>query len=707
MGAGRIDVTGAANAPLILKETQANYLAANPLAGGDPKTLNSPSMANSRCVESCSWTRTVENSSEMSLTWDASVEGISGLVEPASFTLAPGAKQTLTVNVDVSGREVNVWAFGTLILDPRREGVQSSHLPIAVVPELGSLPDTVIINTARDAGSTLVEELTAVEITELDFTPYGLEPAADHLIDLWQDQTRSDPFDDLGQVWFMLVEIPEGSIRFVSEILDSSATDVDLFVGRDENDDSLPELDELLCDSASAGWNEQCNFDMPAAGTWWILVQNYDSSAAVIDNIRLGTAVVPAADAQNLDFVGPSAVPEFYPFDLRLLYNLEDTYAGQAWYGAFALGTDSQNPGNLGKTNVNLYRHADDVQKSADISVAQPGDTVEFTIEVKKNLLNEDVEYTIVDMIPEGMSYVAGSATATAGNVMVNGDVLTWTGTMASKLNYSVSTNENDPSCATPFVGGGYVNLEDYEIQPQANVSGDGKLYYIEDGPFDYFGEEYTRIYFTDDGYVLFDPGNNYLSPSGVPQTIPNPGLPNNILPVMWQDMEIVYSQALNKGFTYAQDTEDVLRILEFDDMQLLGDSGNTYDFEVIIRREVDSTPGAYEIMYVYDNLNGKLDGPMTIGVENAAGDNSAAFVNNDTGVGSVADDLVICFDWSNFAEEVTITYEVTIDDNVDPGLLVNMATSTTSNVGSEETVAYATVSIGHLIFNPVVLANE
>ena len=53
---GHVDVGAAALAGLLFDETLADYLAANPDEGGDPKTLNLPSFADSQCLAVCSWT---------------------------------------------------------------------------------------------------------------------------------------------------------------------------------------------------------------------------------------------------------------------------------------------------------------------------------------------------------------------------------------------------------------------------------------------------------------------------------------------------------------------------------------------------------------------------------------------------------------------------------------------------------------------------
>ncbi len=72
VGSGLLALGGAANVGLVFNETGANYLAANPAIGGDPKTLNQPSMANYNCGGSCSWTRTVK--AVVSRTWNVTYQ---------------------------------------------------------------------------------------------------------------------------------------------------------------------------------------------------------------------------------------------------------------------------------------------------------------------------------------------------------------------------------------------------------------------------------------------------------------------------------------------------------------------------------------------------------------------------------------------------------------------------------------------------------
>ncbi len=137
IGAGRVELSRAGRAGLILDETEANYLAADPGMGGDPRTLNIPSLNHSACAGTCSFTRTVENATSSSLTWTASKTGPLGLAirsTPSSFTLAAGATQVITVNVSVSYLlPLGSYQFGQLVLTPNDAGVPETHMPVAII----------------------------------------------------------------------------------------------------------------------------------------------------------------------------------------------------------------------------------------------------------------------------------------------------------------------------------------------------------------------------------------------------------------------------------------------------------------------------------------------------------------------------------------------------------------------------------------------
>ncbi len=138
MGSGRLQLSGAGRAGLVMNETYENYLAADPAIGGDPKTLNQPSMVNFDCIVLCTWTRVVSNTLDVSMDWSVSTNitsSISLTVDPAVFTLAPGTEQVLTITADTTAAVQGDTYFGDILLTPGDPtNVASAHLPVVVIP---------------------------------------------------------------------------------------------------------------------------------------------------------------------------------------------------------------------------------------------------------------------------------------------------------------------------------------------------------------------------------------------------------------------------------------------------------------------------------------------------------------------------------------------------------------------------------------------
>jgi len=687
-GSGAVKLGYAANAGFVLDVTTDEFTDSDPRAGGDPKTLNIANMGNSACVYECSWTRTLTSVLETDEDWTASLdmpEGMTGSVEPASFTLAAGGTQDVTVTVNVSGLEIDTWYFAELMLDATSDDTPDAHMPIAVNPTKSALPSIVEIEAGRSAGSQLVTDLISWPITEMTLEVTGLAKGDQYDFELFEDPTNDDAYDNLDDVWWMAFDAPEGTSRIVSEIVASTAPDIDLFVGTGDTPSAATEI----ASSTTASWEEYIDLSAPDAGTYWMLVQNWGASDNQPDAVSAVLAVV-GGDAGNMVVTGPASVGALEPFDLRVFWD-DDMMVGDRWYGAFSIGTDSANPGNVGTVHVNLMRVEDDVTKSVDVSEAGAHDVVTYTITVQPNASNEDIDYTITDAIPDGVTYVEDSATATEGAVSVADGVLTWTGTLPTSVGteptYNMTTSADNAMCDTPF--GGYVNLQDFGIPTQAGITGDTKVWSTFDtgSPFNYYGYEYTGMSFTDDGFALFDADSNYGGSPWTPQAIPNSDLPNNVLSVLWQDFEIFYDEAANTGVSLATAAGGAIVLVEYDDIQFFGGSADTFDFEIVMTRAADDSPGAYEIVYAYDNLNGDLSGPFTIGVENASASDGVALVNNDSAEGVISNGFMVCFDLvAPKVDPVEITFQAKVDvDAVVGSEITNTAVSTTSTPGSTE----------------------
>ncbi len=173
---------------------------------------------------------------------------------------------------------------------------------------------------------------------------------------------------------------------------------------------------------------------------------------------------------------GPASVPELTPFDLQLTWNTPGMMAGDRYYGAFSLGTDAGNAGNIATIPVTITRFDDAVVKVANVNSALPGETVTYTLTVLPNITGVDLNYTLTDTIPAGLTYVPGSATASNGAVSVTGDTLTWSGLMQGSWYYEVATSDTDPNCTMPLAtNGAYVDLNYYGLNTNPAFVGDSQ----------------------------------------------------------------------------------------------------------------------------------------------------------------------------------------------------------------------------------------
>jgi uncharacterized repeat protein (TIGR01451 family) len=165
VGAGRIDLARAPDAGLVLDETPANFLAADPATGGDPKTLNLASMQDSTCIETCSWTRTVKNVTGGHARWELSTTGPAGLelsIDPRrnNLKLGPGESKPITVTADTTLAPQG-WNFATLELEPVGDG-PDLHMPIAVFATNTSDPD--LLSKTVDPATAAKGELLTYQI---------------------------------------------------------------------------------------------------------------------------------------------------------------------------------------------------------------------------------------------------------------------------------------------------------------------------------------------------------------------------------------------------------------------------------------------------------------------------------------------------------------------------------------------------------------
>jgi uncharacterized repeat protein (TIGR01451 family) len=587
-------------------------------------------------------------------------------------------------------------------------------IPAAVMPTAGNLPDLVKFESHRDAGGDTLTDLIAVEITDLTVDAFGFVKGEPTEIQLAKDPSNGDPYNNLSEVYYTVIPMDAGAARLVAEITASTAPDVDLYWGLDLNGDGLPSADEESGNSATATAFEYLSDHYFPVGSddVWVLVQNWQGSGAPLDDITLTLGVVPwePVDPPTMTVNGPETNPAGVPFALDVLWHDIDTEEGDRLYGLIDVFADAAYAVNLGTTEVDVVRGVDDVIKTADVETAAAGDTITYTIEIT-NFTTEAIEYAINDVIPDGVTYVPDSVTG--GAVYDPGtNAITWTGTVdASYRDYVVATSAEDANCTLGFYADGdttddYLDwfTTSYAFAANSSISGDNFWYgtFATYPLFNYYGVDYSGMEFTADGYTGFD----MAATSNINQELPDATDPNNLMGMFWDDFTVVYDLATNKGVTMVGDGAS-LATIEYDDVVLNADPTKTMDMEVGYFLQPDDTPGAYEIIFAYDNITPGLFAAAsgTIGVENVDGTVGTLYSYNDTAL-TIEDGSAICFDWALLpAPPKVITFQVTVDEDALSGPLTNVVLHTNDQIGTVEESATAVVDLNMFkyIYLPII----
>ncbi len=675
LGGGRIQVAMAAKAGLILDETEANFMAADPNANGQPKDLNLPSLGEDECLEICTWSRVFTSAIGDPMTWTISSTGpMTITTDVISFTLPAGGTIPISITADVSSLSPGDWYFGEVVLTPNTTAVPTAHLPLAVIPTSGVLPGRVDIHTRRAAGSTTLEDIESKEITALSTNLYGLTKATMVQESLLIDLTNGDPYDNLndGTTFFITTTVPAGTIRLVAETTYSTADDIDLYVGSGPTPTQATEL----CIGGTINIVEYCELTNPDPGEYWILVQNWDDSGSPPDRVTLHYGTVPDSGAGNMTVTGPTAVGGGVPYDLLVAYDLPDAMPGDRYYGAFDLGSSGASPGDIGTIPVNLVRYEDDVTKTVNDPTPEVGDILTYTLSILPNVTGVDQTYSITDTIPLSLSYVLGSATASEGTVAVSGNLLTYTG-VAQASQYAIA-----PS-SSPF---GYVSLAGLAISPlPCSTACDDEIATIPSGlDFYYLGHHYDSVDIGTNGFIV--PGSGASGNILFNQDLPDPTNPNNVIAPFWTDIDLDGGDGVGGGTWYAADVTNgfsTWHVFEWENAEQWFDPASVYTFQIWIEKGTDN------IWFVYDNLTGNI-AFATVGFENDDGLVGESYYYD--GVGTPPAPGVDLAVGPVLGQPIIIDYNVIAND---PGVFTNTAIHTVDNPSSETASTTETIFVG------------
>lgn len=355
-GAGRPQLGAAVNAGLYLNITADDFRSEHPRFGGDPSRLNLPGMQGLNCFDRCQFTRRVTDM-QGGGSWTVRTEGELNLnVTPSQFTLGNGQSRTLVIEAVADDPEQFLqWVDGAVVLESA--GVPAQRLPITVFAVGGELPEVwnILAGDNRGRASFQLQGLSAISLGRWDAT--GLIPAENRAFNnLPQDPTQGDPYDSPVGVRIELVNVDADTEVLLAQVNQSTAADIDLFVGRDNDGNGIPSADEEDCASISPTVVERCILNQPEPGQYWIVIQNWDSGSAATSSIQAEFAVVPGTNSENFFVNGPGVIPAGEAFTLDIAWDEGEIARNQPWWGAVQLGTDPDFPGNLGVIPVRLVR---------------------------------------------------------------------------------------------------------------------------------------------------------------------------------------------------------------------------------------------------------------------------------------------------------------------------------------------------------------
>ncbi len=357
-GAGRVRVDDAMRIGLYFRVTNQQFIAANPASGGNPGALNLPTIFAENCASQCTFTRTV--TARVNGIWNVSAEGDLDIsVSPSSFTLTNGQTQTLEITINAAGSNGGPEGFadGHIVLQPSSSALVTQRVPVSALVGAGvepGLSKDIVTNSNR--GSAVLEIPDLPLMPEARFNTSALTRLERTTQNLPQDPSPGNPFSGAGR-FVLFVDVPADTLALYAETFESTAEDIDLYVGRDDNGDGVPQPSELRCQGITPDDLETCLIENPEPGSWWIIVQNWQASApGASDEVSVGVAVLTSANDPSFVATGPGLHPGG-PLDLPLYYDQPAMMRNERWMAAVGIASTPDELSNLGVVPVFVRRN--------------------------------------------------------------------------------------------------------------------------------------------------------------------------------------------------------------------------------------------------------------------------------------------------------------------------------------------------------------
>lgn len=699
MGSGRIRVDLAAQAGLVMDESDSNYGSANPAEGGDEKTLNLPSMTDAECVTSCSWTRIVTATKDG--LWNVNAQNsskeINVTVSPAQFELLEGQSQEITVNLRFNTALTGVadWKFGDVELVSSNGSVL--HMPISVKQGEIEVPDLINITTRRTVDSEVVTGFKIGSPADIEISS-NTDAAREVFTSLSADSQNDTLFDDIEDgVLIIPIQVLETTQRIVLSVLDTTASAYSLHLIRDENGNRLPEESEILQTVESGNGSGRIDTTQPEIGDYWLVIHNrgffedgaendFLLEAAFIDERQDSVLRVQNATANS----GGST-------DLRFVWELPAGRQRVNYYGVVSVDSIISGENKpFAAIPLNIQKLEDDVAITTEqVDRISKGQTVDYSMTVQPNLRREDREYNIVLQLPEGI--FVDNATLPDNAVYSFFDrSITWNLTQSSNLanlaSYRFSSNKDDVQCKTPQrlgFDGGYIALSELGREPISTTNETQGLFFAFDFNVPFLGRTETEtgepyfLSFYENGLISVDTFERALvfNASGsaqIPREMPNSSLADGLIAPFWRDLRIDRDRGGNMYFGTTSDLS--FAIIEWDRMVFdaedhgLEGANDTVSIQATINRF--PLEGEPDFVFAYRDVQHELgnQAPVVVGYESLSGEEGKMFTYSDgqSVIGDVVTDIVdgrfICMYLEEASQLEKLPFTVTVTEAYEGG---------------------------------------
>ena len=268
------------------------------------------------------------------------------------------------------------------------------------------------------------------------------------------------------------------------------------------------------------------------------------------------------------------------------------------------------------------------VTKTVDRDVAQPTKVLTYDISLTNTGLAEG--FDLLDEIPANSSFIPGSEFAVVNGVPdpsfsfdpfegPNG-AMEWTGSLDPGGFVVVESS-------SPI---GYLALSGFFAPLPCSSGCDDTFVSLSGfGGFDYFGDSYSTVVMSSNGFVVIGSDTTDAStPSN--QELPDSATPNNVIAPFWTDIDMDGTDPDDDGagIWYAGILTDGtfnFLIMEWEAVEEWSVAGPTYTFQVWIVLETS------EIFYVYANF-GDFPSTLTVGAEDITGGIGTSYFFNGAG---------------------------------------------------------------------------